>query len=179
MMCSEPCACWVVAELICFVISCRRSTECVTVSLPFACSRVALAISLPIPEALLDDSRMRFSALPASCDSETPSSTSFEPFAIVFSALATSSCTLRIRLAISRVDEAVRSDSSRISAATTEKPLPYSPACAARTPCPLPPRVCGKIPRIGRERVRLLGDFLKEVEDLAEGGGALAEARDD
>ena len=62
---------------------------------------------------------------------EPPSLTLFIPESIDFTASDISDCIVLIILAISLVDDAVLSLSALISSATTEKLLPYSPACAA------------------------------------------------
>ncbi len=92
-MCPDPSACCAVAALICLTIPCSFSTARVMFSLPFACWFVAAAISFPMLEAVVADSRMFVSAFPASCESATPSSTSRVPDVIDVSALRTSCCT--------------------------------------------------------------------------------------
>ena len=165
MMWSEPCACCVVAPLICLTISCSRSTARVTVSLPLACSRVAPAISFPMLDAFDADSRMLFSALPASCESDTPFSTSVEPADIAFSAL--------LDFFLHGADEVRDVARRRRGALGQLADLRGDDGEALAVLARLRREDRG----VEREEVRLLGDVFDDVEDLADGDGALAEAR--
>jgi len=128
MICSEPRVCSLVAFLIWAAISRTFSTEAPTAWLPPACSRVAAAIMPTRSEDWRADSRISFSALPASRDRSDPSSTRRIPSCIASTARPVSDWKAAIRLPISL---ALRSASCRISSATTAKPRPCSPAWAA------------------------------------------------
>ena len=99
---------------------------------PRACSIVARAIAFTICVDFCEDSWIFFSAVSASWPSRTPSSTLRTPRSIAVMAFFDWSCTARMRSEISFVDAPVRSARSLISSATTAKPLPCSPDCAAR-----------------------------------------------
>ena len=123
--------CSAVAAAIAFTMRATSSIERATWSLPFACSAVARAISAIDEVAFSISSMIRtspssafrpsFSPCPASTDTASASSTASE----------TSRRTFSMRSRISSVERLVRSESSRISSATTAKPRPRSPACAA------------------------------------------------
>jgi len=86
----------------------------------------------------------------------TPSSTERAPALHGVDAFLDSCCTALMRSAISLVEAPARSARFLISSATTAKPLPCSPACAAM------------MAAVQREEVGLLGDVVDDLEDLAD-----------
>ena len=99
--------------------------------LPRACSTVARAISLTWMLAFWTPLTIFSRAAPERWESFSPSEIYRSARLIASTAREVSFCTPLMTEAISRVELLVRSESSRISSATTANPLPCSPAWAA------------------------------------------------
>ena len=170
MICSLPFACSDVDSAICCTVSAiRRDRARHLLPGPWSAPTSPVAIACTIKVDLLADSKILPARLPAPWLSPHAFAKPFcTPCSITDTAFFDSSCTPLMSAAISLVELPVRSARSLISSATTAKPRPCSPACAAMIAA-----------FNARKQIGLLGDVVDDVQDVADFLNLVAEVVDD